>query len=485
MIVRSLLKRRWLWDACHSPLMLRFVCLVADELKKLDHISRTKVYKLVVDHFMVRLAGESDVTRQLEVRQKLAEIAWNGYSSRNLLVAVQELAGPLCNDLMRCGLLRAEGTIEGERNMHSWVHFTIQEYLAAEHVCSDRFKGDLVKELQRCLKFQNRNVFFGFVCGVGGNAVECASEWYPRELELYFFGDLKDHGPLIWLEEGGKKLEEVVAKLWKELFGKIGGAMLLRAAAKEGCVNVVKFLIGQKIDVNAVDEYEWEGLFASRTANLEVVQSLNDRVAILNAVLKRYWTALLHAAQSGHLEVLKWLIEHGANVNAADMDGRAALLDASENGHLEVVKWLIERGANVNAIEIGVTALMFASANGHLKVVKWLIERGALLLPGPDKLNAWHIAKLAGRDGIAQVIEAKFRQQSDAENELWKSRATRCTVELMGETNAWQILWECWTCRVYVCFWCKQNCHKGHALEEWGLQNHRCCCRLYGKCSKK
>jgi hypothetical protein len=89
--------------------------------------------------------------------------------------------------LMRCGLLRSEGTIGGERNMFSWVHFTIQEYLAAEHVCSDRFKGDLVKELQRCLKFENRNVFFGFVCGVGGKAVECASEWYPREFELDFW----------------------------------------------------------------------------------------------------------------------------------------------------------------------------------------------------------------------------------------------------------------------------------------------------------
>ena len=26
-LIRSLLKSRWLWDACHSPLMLRFVCL--------------------------------------------------------------------------------------------------------------------------------------------------------------------------------------------------------------------------------------------------------------------------------------------------------------------------------------------------------------------------------------------------------------------------------------------------------------------------
>jgi hypothetical protein len=32
------------------------------------------------------IGGRIRLTRQLEVRQKLAEIAWNGYSSRNLLV---------------------------------------------------------------------------------------------------------------------------------------------------------------------------------------------------------------------------------------------------------------------------------------------------------------------------------------------------------------------------------------------------------------
>ena len=90
---------------------------------------------------MVRLVGQSDVTRQLEVRHKLAEIAWNGYSSGNLLVAAKDLAGPLCNDLMRCGVLKSEGAVGTESNVFSWAHFTIQEYLAAEHVCSDRFKG--------------------------------------------------------------------------------------------------------------------------------------------------------------------------------------------------------------------------------------------------------------------------------------------------------------------------------------------------------
>jgi hypothetical protein len=139
LLIRSSLKSGWLWDACHSPLKLRFVCLVAPQLAKLDRVNRTAVYKLVVDHFMNRVV-QGKLRRK--VREQLAEIAWNGYSSGNLLVSEDDLMSwSHFEHLTRCGLLRSEGAIGTESNVFSWAHFTIQEYLAAEHVCSDRFKG--------------------------------------------------------------------------------------------------------------------------------------------------------------------------------------------------------------------------------------------------------------------------------------------------------------------------------------------------------
>jgi ankyrin repeat protein len=47
------------------------------------------------------------------------------------------------------------------------------------------------------------------------------------------------------------------------------------------------------------------------------------------------------------LDVVKTLIEHGARVDAATTDGATPLYIACQNGQIEVVKYLIEKGANV------------------------------------------------------------------------------------------------------------------------------------------
>jgi len=327
-LIRKLLRHDWMLEACRLPLMLRLVCSVAPQLANMERVNRTTLYKLMVDRFMDRV--EPELRRK--VREQLAEIAWTGFSSRVESIRCFE-------QMARCGLLNSEMEC-------SWLHFSFRDYLAAEHICSDRFKGDLVTELKRCLGLKNRDAFFGFVCGIGGKAVDCAMEWYPKDLKLYPWGDLKDSGPVIWIEEGGKRLEEVVATLWKDLFEQFGG-ILLRVAAHEGFVNMVKFLTRQKIDVNAADDSGW--------------------------------TALIYASEKGDLEIVQHLIEHGANVIAAS--------------------------------DFGYTALLVASGNGHLEVVKCLIEHGAVLQQNDENLNAWDIANRKGHTEVMRLLEARFGPQ--------------------------------------------------------------------------
>ena len=92
------------------------------------------------------------------VREQLAEIAWNGFSSGFKSVRKDDLSKRSCFEQMtKCGLLKSE------MEEFAWLHFSFRDYSAAEHICSDRLKGDLLAKLQRCLLLENHTMFFGFV----------------------------------------------------------------------------------------------------------------------------------------------------------------------------------------------------------------------------------------------------------------------------------------------------------------------------------
>ena len=48
-------------------------------------------------------------------------------------------------------------------------------------------------------------------------------------------------------------------------------------------------------------------------------------------------TILMLASENGHHEIVCSLLNAGANVNAANNDGMTSLMYASENGHHEIV----------------------------------------------------------------------------------------------------------------------------------------------------
>ena len=88
---------------------------------------------------------------------------------------------------------------------------------------------------------------------------------------------------------------------------------------------------------------------------------------------------LLDAARRGEVEVVRSLLDGGADVNAARGDGLTALHAAAERGHLDVAKLLISAGAELDAgTRIGrYTPLHLAGRSGHGRVVGALVEAGA------------------------------------------------------------------------------------------------------------
>lgn len=130
----------------------------------------------------------------------------------------------------------------------------------------------------------------------------------------------------------------------------------LAYAARSGCIDMVKILIGKGATVDAMDEH-------SR------------------------WTPLLQAADQRHAEVVRYLLAHGANVNAKAGFGQTPLTVAMvgtvfrygpEGNRDATVQALLSSGADVNlAGKFAWTPLMTAVFQGDTNLVQLLIRKGA------------------------------------------------------------------------------------------------------------
>lgn len=90
-------------------------------------------------------------------------------------------------------------------------------------------------------------------------------------------------------------------------------------------------------------------------------------------------TPLVDAARRGEVELVRSMLDDGADVNAAQGDGLTALHASAERGHVEIAKLLIAAGADLDAeTRIGhYTPLHLAGRGGHGHVVLALAEAGA------------------------------------------------------------------------------------------------------------
>ena len=192
------------------------------------------------------------------------------------------------------------------------------------------------------------------------------------------------------------------------------GTLPLHTAAREGHLNVVKYLVDNELCNPASQEedgttplysaashghvsicryltleYHCDPLHVSIFSNnslhgaihsgrIDVAQYfLKELKCDLNSKGEHGYTPILFAAASGNLEMVKFLVDelHCDLKQSSDMQ-RTALHVASTSGHLPVLKYLIEnKKCDLNVTDIDNATILFCSAaSGQLHILKYLIE---------------------------------------------------------------------------------------------------------------
>jgi len=188
----------------------------------------------------------------------------------------------------------------------------------------------------------------------------------------------------------------------------------LMFASRGGHINIVKYLINVKVNVNAKDYYGQTALICARNKNHSEIAKL----LVEAGAQEQYPTdKLLTGARSDSLDLVKEALKEGADINAHDKNhgDYTALMYAAWRGHTSIVKYLVDNKANVNETikspgrYIGhedYTAIMLTKGKNRTEIVKLLLDAGAEPEPTKNKFirgirqNSFQLVEEALKEGF-------------------------------------------------------------------------------------
>jgi len=182
----------------------------------------------------------------------------------------------------------------------------------------------------------------------------------------------------------------------------------LHLAATKGHDNVVQTLLEKGAKMEASDRFGWTAMQAAAVGgHLAVLEVLFNHGANHNSKTRDRWTLLHGAASGGHTDVMHVLLKNGVDVNARTSSGRTPLHGAAAWGEsANVVHQLLENGADFEAQDLdGERALYLAVSIGDEMSVQLLLEKGA----SPDTrdfqgASALHAAASSGSLYIVNLL---------------------------------------------------------------------------------
>lgn len=184
------------------------------------------------------------------------------------------------------------------------------------------------------------------------------------------------------------------------------GDLSLLNAVREGRGELVQTLLDRGARVNAPEPDGTTALhWAAHWDDLDTATRLIRAGANVNATTDLGITSLYLACVNGSAPMVEKLLNAGANANATLLTGQSVLMTCSRTGSVDAVTALLKHGAKVNSYESShrQTALMWAVAEKHSKVVRILLEHGADL----------HARSIVWREFVLRASLVKGRSKGE------------------------------------------------------------------------
>lgn len=184
------------------------------------------------------------------------------------------------------------------------------------------------------------------------------------------------------------------------------GETPLIAAVRNNEVGIVQRLLAAGARPDQADS---EGatplVWACRMGGQEMVQALLAKLG--RAEVSKTPAAVLTAAAFGHRELVQTLLEMGAAINARSARAETPLILAARFGHGDIVQLLISKGAHINAVDAQhASALTWAARLGRDAIVGKLLNAGAT--PGIKDKQGFtplaHAVRLGQGNVVARLV---------------------------------------------------------------------------------
>ncbi|XP_078091171.1 cyclin-dependent kinase 4 inhibitor D-like [Mustelus asterias] len=163
----------------------------------------------------------------------------------------------------------------------------------------------------------------------------------------------------------------------------LDGDKLTKAAVQGDWQEVKRLLVEEKVNPNAVNQYERTALQVMMMGSTMVAEELLKNGAEPN--IQDIWgfTPAHDVARSGFLDTMKVLTKYEADVNIEDVLGCLPIHLAAQEGYLDLVQFLAPRSSILLKNSNGQTPLDLARAADRTEVVAWLEQLQATEVQTP------------------------------------------------------------------------------------------------------
>lgn len=224
------------------------------------------------------------------------------------------------------------------------------------------------------------------------------------------------------------------------------GWSVLHIAAQEGDLEIMRYVLSKKANVNILNNYGNPPLEDAVMANqLEAVRLLLDSGADLSLGQDPNYPSYLHTlsdkndVRGTHLKIMQLLIERGADAKVT-CRGTNLLHSASQAGSTSSAEYLVNTlKFDVNGPDPrGTRPLHFAAIAGQSKMTRWLLEHKAD--PNATTNEGSTAMHKAAALGYAGVVKALLEGGADR---TLKNKAGKTALDLavaLGKTEAAALL---------------------------------------------